>query len=65
MHHTAPGGVEIDLNGMMAAKDKAVRGLTSGIASLFKQNKVRLNAHVCLRYVKGDLGEGHWIDHWS
>lgn len=25
----------------MGAKDKAVRGLTSGIAGLFKQNKVR------------------------
>lgn len=39
---TAPGGVEIDLGGMMGAKDKAVRGLTMGIAGLFKQNKVPL-----------------------
>lgn len=26
---------------MMGAKEKAVRGLTMGIAGLFKQNKVR------------------------
>lgn len=44
-------GVEVDnvrfvLDKMMAQKDKAVNGLTSGIEGLFKKNKVRL-AHTC------------------
>jgi dihydrolipoamide dehydrogenase len=34
------GTVEIDLPGMMAQKDKAVSGLTGGVAGLFKKNKV-------------------------
>jgi len=38
-------GVSIDLPTMMAQKDKAVAGLTSGIEGLFKKNKVT--------YVKG------------
>ncbi|MGE3712922.1 MAG: dihydrolipoyl dehydrogenase [Alphaproteobacteria bacterium] len=37
--------VELDLPGMMAQKDKAVKGLTQGIEMLFKKNKVD--------YVKG------------
>lgn len=44
-------GVEVDnvrfvLDKMMAQKDKAVNGLTSGIEGLFKKNKVCL-AHTC------------------
>ncbi|KFM79332.1 Dihydrolipoyl dehydrogenase, mitochondrial, partial [Stegodyphus mimosarum] len=33
-------GVKLDLNKMMEQKSSAVKGLTSGIAHLFKQNKV-------------------------
>ncbi|KFM78767.1 Dihydrolipoyl dehydrogenase, mitochondrial, partial [Stegodyphus mimosarum] len=33
-------GVKLDLNEMMEQKSSAVKGLTSGIAHLFKQNKV-------------------------
>ncbi|MGE0754742.1 MAG: dihydrolipoyl dehydrogenase [Alphaproteobacteria bacterium] len=49
MNHFAEYGikanVELDLPGMMAQKDKAVKGLTQGIEMLFKKNKVD--------YVKG------------
>ncbi|EPS44606.1 hypothetical protein H072_1410 [Dactylellina haptotyla CBS 200.50] len=38
-------GVSLNLEGMMAAKDKSVKGLTSGIETLFKMNGVD--------YVKG------------
>ncbi|XP_065901267.1 dihydrolipoyl dehydrogenase, mitochondrial-like isoform X2 [Dysidea avara] len=34
------GGLQLDLPKMMEQKDKAVHGLTSGIAALFKGNKV-------------------------
>ncbi len=34
------GSVELDLGAMMGEKDKAVTGLTGGIAFLFKKNKV-------------------------
>ena len=34
------GGLQLDLPKMMEQKDKAVHGLTSGIAALFKANKV-------------------------
>ena len=33
-------GVQLDLAQMMAQKDKAVTGLTNGVAALFKANKV-------------------------
>jgi dihydrolipoamide dehydrogenase len=33
-------GVSVDLPAMMQSKEKAVEGLTSGIESLFKKNKV-------------------------
>ena len=39
-HGVKVGGVELDLAAMMARKDKAVDGLTKGIALLFKKNKV-------------------------
>ena len=35
--------VRLNLDKMMAQKDKAVKGLTGGIAHLFKQNKVTHN----------------------
>ena len=35
------GGVTLNLPAMMKQKEDAVRGLTSGVAHLFKQNKVR------------------------
>ncbi len=47
------GKVELDLDQMMAQKDEAVKGLTSGIEYLFKKNKVE--------YIKGRgkiLGKG-------
>jgi dihydrolipoamide dehydrogenase len=39
-HGIKLGAVELDLPAMMADKDKAVTGLTGGIAFLFKKNKV-------------------------
>jgi dihydrolipoamide dehydrogenase len=39
-HGIKLGSVELDLPAMMADKDKAVSGLTQGIAFLFKKNKV-------------------------
>lgn len=39
-HGVKLGSVELDLPAMMAEKDKAVTGLTGGIAFLFKKNKV-------------------------
>jgi dihydrolipoamide dehydrogenase len=39
-HGIAASGVTLDLGAMMARKEKVVRGLTSGIASLFKKNKI-------------------------
>lgn len=44
-HGIKTGGVELDLEAMMAQKDSSVKGLTSGIEGLFKKNKVT--------YVKG------------
>ena len=40
VHGIVTSGVELDLPAMMARKDKVVRGLTQGVASLFKKNKV-------------------------
>jgi dihydrolipoamide dehydrogenase len=39
-HGIKLGSVELDLPAMMADKDKAVSGLTQGVAFLFKKNKV-------------------------
>src|SRR5713101_7643532 len=39
-HGIVASGVELDLGQMMARKDKVVRGLTQGVASLFRKNKV-------------------------
>ena len=39
-HGVKLGSVELDLPAMMADKDKAVTGLTQGVAFLFKKNKV-------------------------
>ena len=39
-HGITASGVALDLAVMMARKDKVVRGLTQGIAALFKKNKV-------------------------
>jgi dihydrolipoamide dehydrogenase len=46
LHHLAEHGVEVgdvklDLKKMLARKDKVVDGLTTGIAGLFKKNKVK------------------------
>ena len=38
----AVDGVRLNLEKMMSQKEKAVKGLTGGIAHLFKQNKVGL-----------------------
>lgn len=39
-HGVKVGNVELDLNTMMARKDKIVKDLTGGIAYLFKKNKI-------------------------
>src|SRR5262249_29901409 len=39
-HGVNVSGVELDLAAMMKRKDTVVRGLTRGVASLFKKNKV-------------------------
>ncbi len=39
-HGIKAAGVELDLGQMMARKDKVVRGLTGGVATLFKKNKI-------------------------
>src|SRR5207248_2265176 len=39
-HGIRTSGVELDLGAMMARKDKVVRGLTQGVASLFKKNRI-------------------------
>ncbi len=39
-HGIGVDNVALDLGAMMARKDKIVRGLTQGVASLFKKNKV-------------------------
>ena len=39
-HGIRVGAVELDLGAMLADKDEAVKGLTGGIAFLFKKNKV-------------------------
>ncbi|HLY38788.1 MAG TPA: dihydrolipoyl dehydrogenase [Candidatus Binatia bacterium] len=40
VHGVRASGVELDLPAMMARKDKVVRGLTQGVAGLFKKNGV-------------------------
>jgi dihydrolipoamide dehydrogenase len=40
VHGIKAGGIELDLPAMMKRKDGVVRGLTQGIAGLFKKNKV-------------------------
>ena len=40
VHGIRASGVELDLAAMMARKDKVVRGLTQGVAGLFKKNGV-------------------------
>lgn len=39
-HGVNVGSVKLDLAKMLARKDKVVEGLTSGVASLFKKNKI-------------------------
>src|SRR5213594_851082 len=39
-HGIKVDGVQLDLAAMMTRKDRVVRGLTQGVASLFKKNKV-------------------------
>jgi len=40
VHGVKVAGVELDLPAMMTRKDRVVRGLTQGVASLFKKNRV-------------------------
>jgi dihydrolipoamide dehydrogenase len=40
VHGVLVQGVELDLAAMMARKQRVVRGLTQGVASLFKKNKI-------------------------
>ena len=39
-HGITVGGVQLDLGVMMARKDRVVRGLTQGVAGLFKKHKI-------------------------
>src|SRR5512140_691341 len=39
-HGVKVGAVELDLGAMLARKDRVVKTLTQGIASLFKKNKI-------------------------
>jgi dihydrolipoamide dehydrogenase len=40
VHGVKTSGVELDLPAMMARKDRVVRGLTQGVAGLFKKNAI-------------------------
>jgi len=40
VHGIRASGVELDLAQMMARKDRVVRGLTQGVAGLFKKNRI-------------------------
>ncbi len=40
VHGIEVGGLKLDVPVMMKRKDKVVKGLTSGVASLFKKNKI-------------------------
>ena len=46
-------GVQLDLEQMMKQKNKAVTGLTGGIAALFKANKVYYRYRVMVAMVTG------------
>ncbi|MBI1357043.1 MAG: dihydrolipoyl dehydrogenase [Acidobacteria bacterium] len=39
-HGVVPGDVQLDLAKMLKRKDKVVKGLTQGVAGLFKKNKI-------------------------
>src|ERR1700752_2835305 len=39
-HGIKTNGIELDLGAMMTRKTRVVRGLTQGVASLFKKNKI-------------------------
>src|SRR4051794_13406260 len=39
-HGVRVGQVDLDLPAMMARKDRVVKGLTEGVAGLFKKNKI-------------------------
>src|SRR5271165_5428318 len=39
-HGIKTGGIGLDLATMLARKDKVVKGLTDGVAFLFKKNKI-------------------------
>ncbi len=41
VHGVKTSGVELDLAAMMRRKDKVVKGLTGGVASLFKKNGIK------------------------
>ena len=62
-HGVVTGKVKLDLPAMMARKDKIVDGLTSGVAALFKKNKITRYAGLGTLTasgqvaVKGDDGE--------
>jgi dihydrolipoamide dehydrogenase len=55
-HGIKVGSVDLDLPAMLARKDKVVKGLTQGIAGLFKKNKVERIAGAA-RLVAGDRVE--------
>lgn len=67
VYYCVVDGLQLDLEQMMNQKDKAVTGLTSGIAALFKANKV-----YCPVYIIGSHGNCSgitctrtWKDQWT
>jgi dihydrolipoamide dehydrogenase len=61
VHGIKVGNVELDLGAMLSRKDRVVKGLTQGIAGLFKKNKIervsgsgRLVAADTVEVVNGD-----------
>src|SRR5436189_3197330 len=58
-HGIQVGDVKLDLPALMARKDNLVKGLTSGIAGLFRKNKITFVQGAARLTGKGD--EGHAI----
>src|SRR5207244_7972636 len=56
-HGIKASGVALDLPAMMARKDKVVRGLTQGVAGLFRKNRVEWVVGTA-RLEQGKRGDG-------
>ncbi|HKB39749.1 MAG TPA: dihydrolipoyl dehydrogenase [Gemmataceae bacterium] len=58
-HGIKVGGVQLDLPALMSRKENVVKGLTSGIAGLFRKHKITF-VHGAAR-LTGKKGEGHEV----